>query len=156
MAEPNPYAPPADLDPGGREAGRGEDAPAYKLYTPGHATLATFLGTPAAGLYIVSVNRRRLGLARAANTTLIAGLAVTAALFVAAVLLPDAVGRFLPIAATVSVGQYAKQDAPLLDAHLGRRGKRESWWKAAGIGVVGLVATLGTVFVVLLVTDTGG
>jgi hypothetical protein len=138
MSEPNPYAPPiADLDP----PASGE-VPEFKLYSPGQAALAAFLGTPAAGLYLVSVNRRRLGKDASATNTLIVGLFTTAALLVAAFLLPDALGRVLPIAALVAVAQYAKQDAPAFNAHLSRGGKKESSWKAAGIGVASMVVVL--------------
>lgn len=151
MAESNPYAPPADLGPPPESARPLDGRPEYKLYGPGHAMLATFLGSPAAGLYLVSVNRRRLGLAQSATTTLVAGFVATGALLAAAFLLPEGVGRVLPIAATIAVGQYAKQDAPLLDAHLGRGGLRESGWKAAGIGLVSMVAVLAVMFAIALI-----
>jgi hypothetical protein len=146
VTQPNPYAPPTDVDLPASVAPGDEGAPAYKLYTPGHAALAAFLGTPLAGLYLVSVNRRRLGLAGEATNALLAGFGATVLLVVAAVLLPDALGRVLPIAATVAVGQYAKRDAPLLDAHLGRGGLKESGWKAAGIGLGAMAAALVLVF----------
>ncbi len=149
MAEINPYAPPAaDLDPPPAGA---DAAPAFKLYTPGHATLATFLGTPAAGLYLIAANRRRLGRVQAANTTLVVGFVVSAILLAAAFLLPDSVGRVIPFASMFGVYHYAKQDAALLDAHLGRGGKKESGWKAAGIGVLGMVVVVGAAACVVLV-----
>jgi hypothetical protein len=143
MTEPNPYAPPnADLDPP-----TSGEAPEFKLYSPGQAALATFLGTPAAGLYLMSLNRRRLGKDVSATNTLIAGLFATAALLAGVLLLPDAIGRGLPIAGLICVAQYAKQDNPDFNDHLTRGGKKESGWKAAGIGLLGMAIVLGGLLV---------
>jgi hypothetical protein len=153
MIEPNPYAPPlADGYPSAGAAPPADGVPAYKLYTPGQATLAAFLGTPAAGLYLMAVNRRRLGHAQAARNTLIAAVAATAVVMVVAFVLPDGIGRAIPIAGTIAVGQYAKADTPLLDAHRGRGGGVESGWKAAGIGLLGCVAAMAVIVALLLIT----
>jgi len=153
MSEPNPYAPPAESPDPSASPAPAEGAPAFRLYKPGHATLAAFLGTPGAGLYLVSVNRRRLGQTQAATNTLIAGLVATAALVVAGFFLPDGIGRSLPIAATIGVGQYAKSDRLLLDAHQARGGQWESGWKAAGIGLIGFVAAIAVIVAVTLATE---
>jgi hypothetical protein len=153
MNEPNPYAPPvADLEAPAGEAADPGGRPAFKLYTPGHVMLATFLGTPAAGLYLVWANRRRLGDAGGATEALIVGAVGTAMLFAAGFALPEAAGRVLPIAALFAAGQYARRDAGRLDAHARRGGQKESGWKAAGVGALGflaVVAVLGGVFFLL-------
>src|SRR6185369_5498266 len=107
--EPNPYAPPADdRAPPASDAPVAEGVPAYKLYTPEHVTLATFLGTPAAGLFLMSVNRRRLGRAKSATNTLLAGLLMTLALLALSAVLPGNSGILGGLATTVGVGKYAK------------------------------------------------
>src|SRR5580692_9906348 len=105
---------------------------------------------PPAGLYLLSQNRRRLGRAASATSTLLAGLGLTVALFGLAFLLPGNTGFMAGLAATIGVGQYAKQDAYLLDEHLGRGGKKEPGWKAAAVGLLGLVLLSGAVFGVLV------
>jgi hypothetical protein len=123
--------------------------------TPGQISLATFLGTPIAGMYLLSVNRRRMGNASLATTTLLGGIGATALMIGIGVLLPESVGRALPIGVTIAAGQYARTEQPLLDAHVSRGGQKESSWKAAGIGLVGMVVLLGMVFVFLLVATPG-
>lgn len=152
MDEMNPYAPPKsdDAPPGPAEA---TEIPAYKLYTPAQVTLATFLGTPIAGMYLLSTNRRRMGHAGQATTTLLGGVGVTVLLIVLAIVLPESVGRAVPLVTTIAVSQYARIDQPLLDAHLARRGQKESSWKAAGFGLAGMVALLAILFAVILIVD---
>ncbi|MFT3767833.1 MAG: hypothetical protein QM820_20475 [Minicystis sp.] len=148
MEEANPYAPPkADTAPA-EPAAEGA-APAYKLYTPGQIFLATFLGTPIAGMYLLSANRRRLGHASLATMTLIGGLALGAVLLVLASVVPAGGARSLSLGITIAVGYYARTDQPLLDAHLAKGGRKESTWKAAGIGVAALVAFMA-VFVAVM------
>jgi hypothetical protein len=141
MNAPNPYAPPASDALAPAEAPASEAAPPFKLYTPGQAALATFLGTPLAGLYLVYANRRRLKDERA-GTALALGVGATVALFTAAFLLPEAIGRVIPLASLLGVRWYAARDRPQLEEHLRRGGKKESGWKAAGIGVVTAVVAL--------------
>ena len=151
MDEINPYAPPKSDDTRPEPAAVGE-APAYKLYTPGQIFLATFLGTPATGLYLLSANRRRIGHAGIATATLLVGIGATLLLLVLAVVLPDSIGRAASLGLTFVVWQYARADQPLLDTHLARGGKQESSWKAVGLGLAGLVTVLGLLFAYVLVT----
>ena len=68
-----------------------------ELYSPAQVVLATFLGTPFAGMYLLSANRRRLGHARLATTTLLVGVVATAVLVAVAAAAPDHPGRSLPL-----------------------------------------------------------
>ena len=71
-------------------------------------------------------------------------------------MLPGSTGIAAGLAATIGVGQYAKQDAYLLDAHVARGGRKESDWKAAGIGALGMVLVVGVLVVVVAVLDLAG
>ncbi len=132
----NPYAPPAAPLAPVESTG----VPTYKLYTANHAGIATFLGSPLAGFWIIAANRRRVGQASRATKTLLAGVALTAGMLALGAVIPDAVLRPLPIVVALSVQRYATTDAELLAAHEGRHGLRESGWKAAGVGLIGMVA----------------
>jgi hypothetical protein len=152
MPEMNPYAPPraeADGEAAAPDAGR----PAYKLYSPAQAVLAAFLGTPLAGMYLLSANRRRMGHARLATTTLLVGVVATAVLVAIAAAAPDQPGRGLPLLTTLAMWYYAKQDQPLFDAHVSGGGRKESGWKAAGIGLATGIALLALMVLLLLLTE---
>lgn len=140
MAETNPYAPPlADTTPPAAADG---DKPAFKLYSPGQIFLATFLGAPLAGLYLLSENRKRLGHASLARLMLISGIVITAVLFAVSFVLPARAGNIMPMLAAYSVWQFAKQDSVLIDAHQKKGGQMESGWKAAGIGLASMAVLL--------------
>jgi hypothetical protein len=142
MDEINPYAPPKSDDARPAPVKKRSNAPPYRLYTPGQICLGTFLGTPASGMYLLSVNRRRLGHAGLATTMLLVGLVATALLIVIAVALAGTAGRPMSMGATFVIWQYACADQPFLDTHLAGGGQRESSWKAAGIGLASLIAVL--------------
>lgn len=155
MDEINPYAPPKSDDARPAGAKKKRKTPAYKLYTPGQIALATFLGTPVAGMFLLSVNRRRMGKSSLATTTLLGGIGVTVLLFGIGLVLPESVSRAIPIGVTIAAGQYARVDQPLLDAHVARGGQKESSWKAAGFGLAGLAAIFGMIMVFVLVVTPG-
>jgi uncharacterized membrane protein len=140
--EPNPYAPPVSSSASPDATPSPGEAPAFKLYTPGHAAVVTFFGTPLAGFFLVYANRRRLGDARGATQALILGFVATVATFAMAFLLPDAIGRAVPLAGVFAVRAYAALDRAKLDAHRRAGGKQESGWKVTGISLVALVLML--------------
>lgn len=151
MIESNPYAPPKADDAAPSPAAG--DKPAHKLYSPGQIFLATFLGAPLAGLYLLSENRKRLGHASLARMMLIGGIVLTAVLFAVSFVLPARMGNIMPMLAAYSVWHFAKQDSALIDAHQKKGGQMESGWKAAGIGLASMTALL--VLLVLIASLEG-
>src|SRR3954471_13524110 len=99
MSETPPPAPPVDAPAA---------APAYALFTPGQILGATLVGSPLAGVALLALNLRRTGRTALATKVLLAGIAGTAALVALAFVLPDAIGRALPIATVMAVWQYAR------------------------------------------------
>ncbi len=83
-----------------------------------------------------------LGDARGATQALILGFVATVATFAMAFLLPDAIGRAVPLAGVFAVRAYAALDRAKLDAHRRAGGKQESGWKVTGISLVALVLML--------------
>ena len=105
-----------------------------------------------AGMYLLSVNRHRLGNPKLARMTLLLGVAFTAFLGGVAFILPDAVGHVLPVVAAFSLWHYAKQDQSVFDAHVKRGGGKEPTWKAAVLGLAcGIVFVAVVVGIALLV-----
>jgi hypothetical protein len=155
MDEVNPYLPPkADPDAISADPPPPGAPPAYKLYSPGHIFMASFLGVPIGGFYLLSANRRRMGHSGLATATLVVGIVVTAATAAMAVVLPRGPSYSIPMAISTALWYYAKQDEPLLDAHVGKGGQMESAWKAAGVGLASMIALLVLLVpIILLVGD---
>jgi hypothetical protein len=122
-------------------------APTYRIYSPAQVFLVTVLCTPAAGLYLLSTNRRRMRHA-GATTTLLLGAAGTALIAVGANALPDTIARMLSLVVALTIWNYAMRDEPLFDAHVGKGGKAEPAWKAAVIAVASMIV-LATVLAAL-------
>lgn len=141
MPKPNPYAPPRSDDAAPEDVD-GDGRPRYKLYSPRHIGIATFLGTPLGGLFVHSLNLRRRGQGVAATNAVLVGAGLTAAMILIGFVLPEAVGRALPIAAVIGIMQYAKREEPLFLEHLHCGGQAESGWKAAGIGLLSAIVVL--------------
>ena len=126
--------------------------PAYRLYTPGQVTLATFLGAPVAGSVLLASNARRLRSRSSPGLTVAFGVAGTLLLFALAYLLPDNVpSTVLPIGYTVAMYQVARQlQGFRVDSHLAAGGRKRSWWAAAGIGLAFMILVLLIAFAIAL------
>lgn len=157
MNGPNPYAAPqvqGVYDPGAQSGARLDAA----LYTSRHVALATFLGTPLGGCVLMALNEQRLGRARAAITTVLAGLVATGFLLTIGFVVPDNVPTF-----PISIGSLfvmaavarARQGAAVAQ-HVAAGGKPASGWAAAGIGVLALVAVLVPLVGILVLADLAG
>jgi len=123
-------------------------APAYTLHDPLTVGIATFLGSPLAGVGIIALNYKRLGEKRKAWLTILIGVMATAVLLTIAMLLPEgpwATG--LGIGALMATVKTARAlQGPALEDHTQRGGRIGSRWMAAGMGLLGiLVVGLGVV-----------
>jgi hypothetical protein len=149
----NPYAPP--LETGGETAAAaGAEgvllAPSYQLYSPGSMVLVTFLGTPLAGGVLLALNFHRLGLKGSALKALLGGVFTTMALYLIAQLLPERspLPGILLVPQLMGVHRLALHyQGRLLQEHQQAGGKLASSWRAAGLGLLSLLAVL-TVFIV--------
>jgi uncharacterized membrane protein AbrB (regulator of aidB expression) len=125
------------------------------LYRPSAVTLATLIGSPIAGLIVMSINYRRLGRPRAAWLALAAIPAFCCLVAALALITPDDLPRlasFAPgivfllammVAADTLQGRAIKQ-------HRRRGGRTGSLLKAAGIGVVTTLTLLAVGLALLL------
>lgn len=115
--------------------------PLYTLYSPGQVALATFLGTPLAGCWLIARNFKKLGARWSAWAILALGIAWTAGLCGLAVIgkLPGVVSLG-SIPASVLLMRGLQGGA--LDRHASLGGKPTSW----GYAVLGSLACLAIVF----------
>jgi hypothetical protein len=149
--EHNPYAPPKapvhDNAPG--EAG--DEVPTERLYSPGQAALAAFLGGPFAGAWFIAANLRALGRRGQALPALLIGFLATAALFSLAVVMPENIPTF---AFTIGVCGTAAGITHVMfsrdiERHERAGGDLGSWWRVVGISLLWGLAIVVLVFAVV-------
>ncbi len=137
------------------EEPRGFVMPLYSLYSTGQVALATFLGTPLAGCWLLSRNFKKLGSIKSAWAILALGVMWAAGLCGLAALekLPGIVS-LASIPAMVGVMRGVQGSA--LDRHAGLGGKTTSWGYAVGgsLACLGIlcVTAIGVVFAWLMLT----
>lgn len=136
----NPYSPPtapvADVAPISNASGR--------WYSSGQITVATFLGTPIAGAWLMAQNYKAMGRESFARQALIFGVVATLIVFVLAAVLPDSTPNvLLPVVYTVIVQAIARaKQGPQFQAHIADGGLRHSNWRVVGIGLLFMVVVL--------------
>ncbi|MEO7033178.1 MAG: hypothetical protein ABI548_04935 [Polyangiaceae bacterium] len=123
------------------------------LYSPGQVALATFLGSPIAGCWLLAANYAVLGERDARRRTLVYGAIATVVVLAIAFVLPEHVPNVvLPAAYTATLREIAnRRQGKLFNAHIQRGGRKHSNWRVAGIGLAWLAAVLVAVVIVLLV-----
>ena len=152
----NPYAPP------GYQAAQpwtpteaGQTPLTSALYTPGHVSLATFLGSPLGGAILMAINEHRAQRKGRAVKTLLAGIVGTVLLLGIGIAIPDGVPTFpIGLLSLVLMGATARHtQGPLVDRHLAMGGRRASGWAAAGIGLLSAFAVFVPLIVVLVAIE---
>lgn len=145
------YATPlADISPG-------EPPPAYKLFNASAVTLATFLGSPLAGAFLIALNFHRLNRKRAANVAILLGVIGTASLFGIAFVLPEGIPPLLiglpPLILMNSLAKFIQGKE--LQLHAVRHGQLGSRWVAAGIALICLALVFILLFVGVFIEGAG-
>lgn len=122
--------------------------PQQKLYTGQAIAIATFLGGPLGGSYLMSLNYMLLGDEEAGQRTIKWGLAGTVLLLLAFILMPETVRDTVPDiaynAAFTGLFYYlAKRlQGEYLEEHRQLRGRFMTRWRAVGVGLVSAVAAV--------------
>ena len=119
--------------------------PQYALFDARAVTLATFLGTPAAGAVLMAINYRRVGQKGQAIWTLAFGILLAAAgVFVAYLFpvwsIPIGIGLLLLTAVAAR-----KMQGPAIELHKALGGPLDSLWAAAAVGLALMVVVLAGV-----------
>src|SRR5881394_1282219 len=122
--------------------------PSYRLYDSKRVTLATFLGTPLAGGWLMALNYRRLGQRRQFWTCIILTIVGTGTFFALCALIPDSFPSTPVAAASIfAMSGIARIQAAMIEQHKARGGRLGSLWEAAGVGLVPLVLIGGVICV---------
>jgi hypothetical protein len=118
--------------------------PMITMYSPGQIAWATYLGAPIAGCWLLALNYRRLGDARAANLALISGLIGTVLLLALAFVLPERFPKFVvPAAYTFVMYRCVRAlQGKVYEDRLANGANKGSVWVATGIGILCLILIL--------------
>ncbi len=124
--------------------------PLYTLYSPGQVALATFLGTPVAGCWLLARNFKKLGISGLGWVMLVLGVFWTAGLC--------ALGFADKLPGVISLGSVPAMVLVMravqgseLDRHTSLGGQITSWWWAVLAGI----ASLAIIFVLLVAGIVG-
>jgi hypothetical protein len=139
MVEPelNPYQSPTA--PLMTQGGGGDERPAYKLYSAGAITLATFLGSLLAGGVLMAINYKRLERGAAAVHAVVWTIFAMVGLIGLALMLPESL--HIPNAAffipqIIAMHYLSTQlQGPSIERHQRSGGQMASWWLAVGIAL---------------------
>jgi len=134
-------------------------APAFKLYKDRSISMATFLGGPLVAGYLTADNFKKLGQSRKAGITWLISITFTLLMIAIIFLIPELENipnYVIPLfytAVTQTVVQ--KLQGPAIEAHIDAGGQTYSSWRAAGIGLLGLlILTLLIILIVLLLDES--
>ena len=112
-----------------------------KLFSGAQLLVAALFGLPLGVALLASVNFRRLGEPRRANTTLLAGVLLSVMVVALVAWLPDPLARFAPLTASVGTWQWSRhaQRAAFLERARDPQ-LRAGWWQALGYSAAVTVA----------------
>jgi hypothetical protein len=118
----------------------------HPIYSPGRITLATLIGGPLGGSWLMALNYKRFAEPRNARMAIALGALGTAAAIALWLTIGGGAALWLWIAPVIAVGMLA----PLLqgiayDRHIAVGGRRGSSWRAAGVGAVSLAVYLAVI-----------
>ena len=147
----NPYAPPKAAVADAVERLPTEVSPDTMLYSVGQITLATFLGAPLAGGWLIARNYKALGQPEKAGMNLFWSIVGTLVLIGLAFVLPDNFPNIgISVVSVIAVKSWADaQFGKLLGRHRAANGKVHSWWRAVGIGVLCLAIMITAIMIVV-------
>jgi len=137
MVDPNPYAPPKARVEGARAIGP-ESGALGPLYSVSQIFVATFIGSPLAGAWLMMKNHDALGHDGESARVRWTGVGATLLLLVASFLLPDKFpNSILPLAAAFGFRAYAEHElGPAIAHHQAAGGALFSWWRVVGLGLL--------------------
>jgi hypothetical protein len=131
-----------------------------RVFTEKATAVASAIGGPLAGTYLIAKNFRAFGKEKAARLTLMIGGGFTVALFTTLALLPVSIGEKIPnhvvpliygLAGYLVVKSLQQQD---IEACLRAGGRKGSWQMIVGTSIVALVLSLGYFFALVLATPS--
>lgn len=116
-------------------------APTYRLYDPTSVLIASFLGSPIAGVLLISLNYRRLNRRAEAIAAFIVGVIATVLASLLSYFLPSSGGIAIGIVIAMATRSAAERfQGEALSQHISAGGQLGSRWAATGIGLAFLAA----------------
>ena len=118
--------------------------------------VATFLGYPIAGCWLLAENFRYLGRPDRARVSWIGGIVAMFALLVLAAFLPaDTPNMMIPAVSAMTMHQLATQfQNPGFQSFVASGGYLQSNWRVAGISIACLIVVTPLIFLILWMVPT--
>ncbi len=127
-----------------------DPTPRFKLFDSYSVGLATFLGGPVAGSFLMALNYRRLGLKGKATLALIIGAIVTALAILIGWNLPSSVNFPLALALLFVTQRLARfLQGPAIQQHVQQGGSLASRWTAFASGLSFMAVLLTVAFMTM-------
>src|SRR6185503_9708713 len=148
----NPFTPPSEVADQAAETALVGARP-VKLYTPNQVALASFIGAPLGGFWLIAANYRVLGKDSARMKAIATGVLSTVAILSLGLVLPENFPRVVvPAAYTFGMKQLAIALQGIDIANLTTSGKH-STWRAAGVGFLCFIGMMAVVMAADLLLD---
>ena len=154
----NPYAPPKAKVGETISQGLPEAPSEARLYSQDQIALATFLGTPLVGGWLIAANDKTLARLEQANKAIAVGIGVTLVVLALAVVLPDSFPNIaLPVVCAVAFRAWAdSRFSAVLERHKANGGARYSWWRVVGLALLSTAIVFTLMFIVFMLLYTFG
>jgi hypothetical protein len=132
--------------------------PAQKIYKDRAIWAGTFLGGPLVAGYLMAENFKVFNEPDKAKKAWIYAIIATVVIFGGIFLIPDIdkiPRQFIPFVYTI-IAYYLviHYQGPNIEKHINGGGQTYNWWRAAGIGLIGIVITIVPIFGIAYFTDT--
>lgn len=122
-----------------------------RLFSQQQVGLATFLGSPLAGSFLMALNYHRVGQKSKSIRCFIIGAIATTILTMFSYSIPK-VGVWFPFAILfIVIKCYEKFQNSLYKQHLLDGGKQGSWWTSVGIGLLSLLVIIIGISLVVVI-----
>jgi hypothetical protein len=130
--------------------------PAFKLYKDNSIFVGTILGGPLVAGYLAAENFKQIGEMEMVKKTWTIAIFSSILIFAGILFIPNiqkVPNFFLPLAYTM-IAQYLVQTSQgaAIKTHVEKGGQTYSAWRAAWIGLIGLVITLAIIFLYVVLT----
>jgi hypothetical protein len=128
------------------------EAPSGSAYATKQIAVATFLGGPLAGCWLLALNYRLFKQSGNALFSIVGGMLATIAVLAVSLVLPPWLPKIvLPVAYSLAMRGLAQSlQGSSLDEHIRNGGRVGSWWIVVGISVLCIAIMFGLVFAALL------
>lgn len=130
------------------------EVPTEKIYKDNAMWVATFLGGPLAGGYVMAQNFKAFNEPGKAVTTWICTVIATIVIFGAIFSIPNSAkipGQLIPIFYTVIMASLMKHfQGASITAHINAGGQTYNWGRVIVVGLLGLLSTFAIIAIIII------